>query len=185
MPNFYRFGFLWRSGKKIKCICYLWKNRRVLFLVFFWYLSTLLVKFSNTFAVFKTNTSKQNREKKLKTKTPNHTNLCTCSSWRLAVLHLALLIGANDYFALCILPGSLSVAGLSPATDNDPYLLGITWKSAIREHKSIERQQIFFKPYRVVTLCLCWLIASQKPWSIWRKSTSLQNITELCITEPF
>lgn len=133
MPNFYCFGFLWRSGKKIKCICYLWKNRRVLFLVFFWYLSTLLVKFSNTFAVFKTNTSKHNREKKLKTKTPNHTNLRTCSSWRLAVLHLALLIGANDYFALCILPGSLSVAGLSPATDNDPcLLLGITWKSAIR-----------------------------------------------------
>lgn len=133
------------------------------FLRVFWYLSTLLVKFSNTFAVFKTNTSKHNREKKLKTKTPNHTNLRTCSSWRLAVLHLALLIGANDYFALCILPGSLSVAGLS----------------------CIERQQIFFKPYRVVTLCLCWLIASQKPWSIWRKSTSLQNITELCITEPF
>ena len=68
MPNFYCFGFLWRSGKKIKCICYLWKNRRVLFLVFFWYISTLLVKFSSTFAVFKTNTSKQNREKKLKNK---------------------------------------------------------------------------------------------------------------------
>ena len=53
------------------------KQTRSFLSVFF---STLHVKFSSTFAVFKTNTSKQNREKKLKTKTPNHTNLRTCSS---------------------------------------------------------------------------------------------------------